>query len=225
MPQIELVTRASVAQTDWWSALEPAEQRTVLIEAQALVEEMVKFGLARLAIGEHLANLQAILEPKRIFQKFLKSHFRQSKATAYRYIERYQYVKDRIPDLVLRTAIAHGYDIIDAQIEIMDKMPPPKTQDRAKIVKYLEKLEAASKEGKAAEPLPEYDEETLLREAFNFVLTRLRRLPNNSRTRSRWFERLTGMVLSEAALRVDEVAPVEVPEKFRVVRGRPRLTA
>lgn len=223
MPQIELVTRESVTNTNWWEVLSPQEQRTVLIETQALTEDMVTFGMSRLGIGEHLFNIREILEPKRVFTAFLRTHFRKSKATAYRIIEDFLYTKERVPEIVLRTAIARGYDIIDA--EIIEKMPPPKTQDRVKIVKYLEKVDAVRKEEKAAAPEPEYDPETLMREAFNFIAMRFHRLPNNSRTRMKWLDNLFGMVMSELGVQEERTfAPVEVPEGFRAVLGRPRLS-
>ena len=224
MPQIELVTRASVVSTDWWSVLTSSEQRTMLLETQALTEEMVKFGMSRLAIGEHLLNIRSVLEPKRKFVSFLKTQCRFSKATAYRYIETYMRVRDNVPDLVLRTAIARGYDVID--MTIIEKLPPPKTQDRTKIVKYLERIEEARRNERSTSQDPElqYDAETLMREALNFVSMRFGRLPEDKKIRTRWVGRLIGMMLSELGSTEEQAfAPVNIPDDFRVTRKRSRM--
>jgi hypothetical protein len=210
--------------TDWWSVLSASEQRAMLIETQALTEEMVKFGMSRLAIGEHLLNIRSVLEPKRKFVNFLKTQCRFSKATAYRYIETYMRVRDNVPDLVLRTAIARGYDVID--MTIIEKLPPPKTQDRTKIVKYLERIEEVrrSERSTSQEPEAAYDSDTLMREALNFVSIRFGRLPNDKKLRSRWVGRLIGMVLTELGSKEEQAfAPVDVPDEFRVPRKRSRL--
>ena len=224
MPQIELVTRASVINTDWWNVLTSSEQRAMLLETQALTEEMVKFGMSRLAIGEHLLNIRSVLEPKRKFVNFLKTQCRFSKATAYRYIETYARVRDNVPDLVLRTAIARGYDVID--MTMVEKLPPPKTQDRTKIVKYLEKIEEVRRSERSASQDADlhYDSDTLMREAFNFVSLRFGRLPEDKKIRARWVGRLIGMMLSELGAKEEQAfAPVEVPDEFRMVRRRSRM--
>jgi hypothetical protein len=226
MPQIELVTRASVVSTDWWRVLSASEQRSMLIETQALTEEMVKFGMSRLAIGEHLLNIRGVLEPKRKFVNFLKTQCRFSKATAYRYIETYMRVRDNVPDLVLRTAIARGYDVID--MTIIERLPPPKTQDRTKIVKYLERIEEARRNERSTSQEPEfsYNSDTLMREAFNFVSMRFGRLPDDKKIRTRWVGQLIGMMLTELGTKEEQAfAPIDVPEEFRVVRKRTRMVS
>ncbi len=222
MPEIELVTRSSVTNTDWWGVLTASEQRTVMIETQALTEEMVKYGMSRLAIGERLLNLREILEPKRKFVNFLNTQCRFSRATAYRYINTYLSVKDRVPEVVLRTAIARGFDITNAAL--VEKMPPPKTHDRTKIVKYLEKMEEYRREERSTAAEPEYDPDLLMREALNFVSMRFSRLPLNNRARGEWLEQLIGMILSDFGVRKEQsFAPVPVPEAFRVMRIRPKV--
>jgi len=221
MPEIELVTRSSFTNMDWWGVLTASEQRTVLIETQALTEEMVKYGMSRLAIGERLLNLRDILEPKRKFVNFLNTQCRFSRATAYRYINTYLSIKDRVPEVVLRTAIARGFDITDAAL--VEKMPPPKTHDRKKIVRYLEKIEECRREERSMAAEPEYDPDLLMREALNFVSMRFGRLPLNKQARGEWLEQLVGMLLSDLGMREEQsFVPIPVPEAFRVVRSRPK---
>jgi len=224
MPEIELVTRSSFTNTDWWGVLTAPEQRTVLIETQALTEEMVKYGMSRLAIGERLLNLRDILEPKRKFVNFLNTQCRFSRATAYRYINTYLSIKDRVPEVVLRTAIARGFDLTNAAL--VERMPPPKTHDRTKIVKYLEKMEKYRKEERSTAAEPEYDPDLLMREALNFVAMRFNRLPLNNRARREWLEQLMGMLLSDLGVREEQsFAQIPVPDEFRVMRSRPKATS
>jgi hypothetical protein len=223
MAQIELVSRESLAKENWWLKLEAKEQRVVLVETQALTEALVTYGMSRLAVGEHLNNLQAVLAPKKMFGKFLKTQCRFSVATAHRYIDSYLKTKDRIPEAILRTAIARGYDVIDAKV--VDKLPPPKTEDREKIVTYLEKVESARKEARQITAIPDYDSEVMKKEVINFIGLRYDRLPANPRLRQKWASEVIGMMLFRFKMKSSEFDPIEIPVGFQVVRGRPRVTA
>jgi len=195
----------------------------MLLETQALTEEMVKFGMSRLAIGEHLLRIRGVLEPKRKFVSYLRTQCRFSKATAYRYIETYIKVKDNIPDLVLRTAIARGYDIID--LTIVEHLPPPNTQNRTKIIKYLERIEEARKverSNSATEPDYAVDPDALIREALNAVANRFDRLPTDVRVRRRWIEKLIGMLSELEAQRGRSIALKDVAETSSRAEGRAR---
>jgi len=139
---IELAKRASVISTDWWKVLTASEERSMLIETQAYRADGQLRHVAT-AIGEHLRDIPNVLEPRRKFVAFLEMQCRFSKATAYRYVETYVKVRGNIPDLVLRTAIARGYDVIDMTLIV--PLPPPNTQDHTKIVKYLGQIEGAGK--------------------------------------------------------------------------------
>jgi hypothetical protein len=222
MPQVDLLPREFLTTTDWWGDLSPSEQRTVLIETQAINQERVTIGMSRLAIGEHLAKVRSILKPKRIYGRYLRSQFRLSTASADRWIQIYEETKDDVPEIVLRTAIAKGYDVIDT--EMVKRIPPPKTHDRHKIVQYLEKLDEARREEQRASLADhEYDYETLMREALNFAGLRYSRLPEDMRTRHRWRKQFISMFLAETGA-TEEIsfAPLPVPESLRVIHGRPR---
>lgn len=232
MPQIELVSRESLSKEKWWGKLEASEQRSVLLETQALTEELVKHEMSRLGMGKHLKNLRSVLEPKKIFVKYVKSRYGDqfSIATAYRWIEIYENTEDKVPDVVLSTAIAHGYDVISTgMMEKMKTIPQPKTQDRVKIVHYLEKVKAAQKasetEERSVTAFPEYDLEVMKKELINFAGLRYDRLPQAPKVRQKWATEVIGMLLSRFNMKATEFNPIEVPEGFRVVRGRPKSAA
>lgn len=224
MSQIQLIPRAALEKMSWWSELSASEQRIVLVEAQGLNEEMFKHGVSKLAIGEHLLKIQEVLEPKRKFTKFLKSQFRSvSPATAYRYIQNYTTTKDRLPEIVVQTAMTQGYHVID--MDMVEKMPPPRTQDRTKIIAYLDRLRL-EKKVLSKEEGTEDDPRTMARECFNFICSRLDRLPNNSRSRINWLYSLFGMLMTQLGIGEEQsVTPADIPEGFRAIRGRPRIVA
>lgn len=223
MSQIQLIPRSTLEKMSWWGDLNPSEQRLILVETQSLNEEMFKHGVSKLAIGEHLMKIQEVLEPKRKFTKFLKTHFRSvSPATAYRYISNYTSTKDRLPDIVVHTAMTQGYHVID--MDLVEKMPPPRTQDRTKIVAYLDRLREEKKMSKEEET--DYDPRTMARECFNYICSRIDRLPNNSRSRINWLHSLFGMLMTHLGIGEEQsIAPADVPDGFRAIRGRPRIVA
>jgi len=200
------------------------EQRTVLVHTQGASEELAKCGFSKLAAAEHLLKIRDILLPKRVFKHFLRHNFPTcSVATAYRWIESYETAKQNLPDGVMQVAMAQGYHVIDA--EMVKKAPPPRTQDRSKIVAYLSKLSTMKREVRTAE-LSEPNADDLMRECFNFCVTRFEKLPEGGTTRSRCLYSLFGMLMFQLGFGVkQEFEPLEVPPGYRAVRGRPKLNA
>lgn len=224
MPQIQLVPRSAMEKMPWWSELSPSEQRQVLLETQELTEELDKFGLSKLAIGEHLVKLRDLLEPKKKFMSYLRHNFPEafSRATAYRWIENYESANAVLPAQYVQVAMSQGYHVIDA--EMVEKHPPTRTHDRSKIIAYLSKIK---KEGKKLKDTEErYDPEDVKKELFNYGCIRIARLPNNSRTRANAIVELAGLWFKEFGIGTEQsVSPLDIPEGMRAVRGRPRITA
>jgi hypothetical protein len=225
MAQIQLIPRSAMESMPWWKTLTASEQRAVFVGTQSLSEEMEKCGLSKLAIGQQLVRLREILEPKRKFCDYLRRNFPTcSMATAYRWIEQYEMAKDKLPEGFMKVAMSQGYHVIDA--DMVELLPPPKTQDRKKIVAYLQRLKEARKQERALRDETSVNQEMAMRECFNFVLSRYERLPTQSRERGQWLEVLFGMILSEVGSNTKRYfTPIEVPDNFRVVRGRPRHIA
>ena len=216
MGQIELIPRSEITANAWWGKLSPSEQRTVLLETQALSEEMVKFGMSRIAIGEHLVVLRDILEPKRIFTAYLRRFKSFSKSSAYRYIEEFLEIKDRLPEVVLRTAMARGYKTID--LKMVDKNPPPKTQNTNKIVAWLDGTKKSSRKKRLSSGEPEIDRDTLVQECIHVVRSRAKKFTNGN-ARKAFYREFGGMVLWESG--EESFTPIEIPERFTVRLGRP----
>ena len=215
----------------WWEKLNQEEQNVVLQEGRALGSAMLQYGTSRLAIGEHLAKLQGILEPHNLFGRFLKN-FHFNKRTAYRYIAGYKNAQGRLPDTVLKAAIVRGMNIIgDSDIrplgiytQAVEKLPPPKDATEEQARTYLDQLDIVRKQDRPAlftMPEPQ-DPQTLLKECYRFVSLRYKRLPTSSKTRSAWVRQLVGMLLVDLGVSGQQTfAPQAIPDDFKKQRGRP----
>jgi hypothetical protein len=220
----------------WWEKLKQEEQTVVVHEGRLLAQAMLDHGKSRLAIGEHLEKLQAVLEPHNLFGKFLKNyHF--SKRTAYRYIAGFKNAKARLPETVLKAAMARGVDIIgDTETkplgkytDAVAKLPVPKEATEIQANTYLNQLEQVRKETASSAgqmfsvPVPQ-DPQTLLKECYRFVSLRYKRLPTGGKVRQRWVQSLVGMILADLGVSGQQTfVPQAAPESFQAQRGRPTL--
>jgi hypothetical protein len=178
-------------------------------------------------MGEHLQNLQMVLEGKGLFVKYLETlHF--SYRTAYRYIEAYKAVKDQVPETVLQLAAARGMDLVGYQAdrpfgpytEAIKALPPP--AEAEKVPEWLDGLEEKRKElpkrARNHKPAPA---EASLRMAFASVYSRFKSLPNG-KGRVAWSKRLIGLLMAEFGLPAQHFEPEAVPDGFRPKVGRPK---
>jgi hypothetical protein len=219
----------------WWKKLNDDEQSAVLQEGRMLAQALLDFGKSRLAVGEHLAKLQGLLEPHNLFGRFLKN-FHFSKRTAYRYIAGYNNAKARLPETVLKAAMARGVNLVgDTEVkplgvytDAVAKLPPPTQATEEQANTWLNQIEQVRKETRATAgggmftvPIPQ-DPTTLLKECYRFVNLRYKRLPNNSKTKANWVRSLVGMILADLGVSGEQTfAPHAAPEDFRAQRGRP----
>jgi len=226
-----------------WDKLSQQEQATVQTEGQLLAQAMLMNGYSRLAIGAHLTNVQPILTPHNIFNKFC-SKFRFSKRTANRYILGFKNAKATLPDSILKAAMARGVDIFGDSNEkplgiytaAAAKLPPPKEATTEQANTWLDQVDKVRREIKSTGsetvatgltllPVPS-DPGTLLKECYRFISIRYKRLPNNVKSRQKFVNSLMGMLAAEfGATGPQTFSPVAIPEDFRAQRGRPALTA
>jgi hypothetical protein len=200
-----------------WSKLEPNEQNRLTVETQALERAAEAYEMSNLEIGEHLDNINKVLNPKRQFNKWLlwwlKSRKKgKSRSWAYQAMAEYQAIKKDIPKPVLDAAKAAGTRINPL---IYAKHPAPKTSDPGQIQKYLDSLKTTRLEVVSSP-------DQLLKECVNFVGTRWEKLPNNSKARTAFMRALIGMLLAKFGVASElSFAPMAIPDTFRAKRGRP----
>lgn len=235
-PQVTGIVKAEAfTALPWWKKLSNDEQKSVISEGQQLAQSLLHYGQSRVAIGEHLTSLRNVLEPHKLFERFLKN-FHFSKRTAYRYIAGYENAKSRLPQSILNAAMARGVQIIGDNntkplgiyTAAAERLHPPKEATEVQANTYLDQLEQVRKQVRSEAPvnlqaLPVGDPTTLAKECLRFVTTRYKRLPQNKRTREAWARQLVGMMLSEFGIGTAQTfAPQLVPDNFRVQRGRPK---
>jgi len=224
----------------WWKKLNNDEQSAVMHEGRLLAQALLDFGKSRLAVGEHLSKLQGLLEPHNLFGRFLKN-FHFSKRTAYRYIAGYNNAKARLPETVLKAAMARGVNIVgDTEVkplgvytEAVAKLPPPSQATEVQANTWLDQIEQVRKETRAQAsgggmftvPVPQ-DPQTLLKESYRFVSLRYKRLPNSSKVRASWVRSLVGMILADLGVSGEQTfTPHKAPEDFVAQRGRPQVAS
>lgn len=200
-----------------WDALEPSEQATVKAETISLDKALIAAGNARIVVGEHLFNIREVLDPKRMFTKFLTT-LSFSRASAYRYIDTYTAAKTLLPEAVLKQAMLRGADHIS--VKKVEASPPPQTTNVVTINEYLDTISAPTPQE------PQTDPALLKKECYNFVHTRFQRLPRAGRSRSAWLHSLLGMLLAELGVSSPQtIEPTAIPSDYRSSLGRPRKTA
>lgn len=227
----QLVTKDFFTGLPFWGDLERTEQSTVEKETRGLAAAHAGQVVSRIAIGEHLTNLQAVLDGKKLFRPYLET-LNFSYRTAYRYMEAYRAVKDRLPEYALRLAAARGMDLVSfgpggvvrpfgAYTEAIKKLPPP--ADPQDVPEWLNKVEEARK---AVPKGGTRHKRTVapdgaLKGAFRAVTSQYKRLPGG-KTRNQWAVKLLGILMAEFGLPAQTVQPEAVPEGFRAVLGRPK---
>lgn len=204
-----------------WEKLIPHDQQIIRKETSALSESIYDVGKARLCIGEHLAKVRDILEPKKMFVKYLDT-LGFSRATAYRFMDNYLMARTILPTPVMQVALMRGSDTINARL--VKAFPPPKSNDVGVINDYLDVIEQKER----GEPPAGSDDqiaESYKRECLNFIRVRWSRLPAsmNKRAKTAWMNDLRGMTLTLQGISNPlTIEASAIPEGYVRPRGRPR---
>lgn len=207
-----------------WNKLEHHEQQVVREETKAVMEARRTEEESVLEVGKHLTELRKILEPKGMFLAHIATHFEMSRATAYRYMDRYTTASKKIPKPVLEIVMRRGYR--PEQMKLLEDNPAPKTSDPVTIRKHLDKIERMPREVKPEPPITQHSPDTFLKECINFVTNRYEKLPRNSRTRTAWVISLIGMLMTKFGWgSAQTFEPMAIPDMLKTVRGRPRNAA
>jgi hypothetical protein len=193
---------------DGWAELERSEQDLIRAETHKLDDALIAAGNARLAVGEHLYNVQEVLKPKRMFNKYLVALNWTSRASAYRYIDLYTAAKTILPAPVLEQAMLRGIDRFSLK-KIEDNPVPAKTANVVVINEYLDTITAVTPQ------VPSTDADVLKREVFNFFDTRFQRLPAAGRSRHSFALFIAGIILSRAGFdSAQSIKPIPIPAAF-----------
>lgn len=240
MAMKQMVPKAAIESLRFVKKMKEAEVAELLEEARELAKVRAVYGIAGLAIGAHLKKIHDITSPYRGFDKYVKSVGIAPKS-AYRAIRGYEAAAQFFHPTILQVAEARGLKMIGYDEKkplgeyteiVKHRLPPPKNPDFESAVKYVEDLKKTVTERKARirklahkGELVVGEPDVLLRSAYAAINRYFRRLPNNSRTRMKWVDDLTGMLMSDAGITsARSFSPSAVPEDFKPRPvGRPKV--
>lgn len=224
----------SMTNQQWWAKLAVGEQTRVKSETSSFVTALVAMGQSRLAAGEHLAAIQAVLEPLGVFTTFIHEYFHFSLRTAYRWIAEWKNAKKNLSEVILREAMAVGMNLmgesdekpLGVYTEAVAASPPPKHPTPESARRWLVRIDEARREraggggkGETMVTVPEVDRENLLRVTYIGLRRAIRRVSPGQR--AEFVSQLVGMLVGEFGLKIG-VRAVTVPGDWTRGRGRPR---
>jgi hypothetical protein len=202
-----------------WAKLQSNEQAIMTEQTQAIAAALHGVSQAKITVGEHLSKVRDVLEPKRIFTKYLKTIFHMSKATAYRYIDLYAAAKTVLPAPVLEAAMMRPDDVFT--VKSLKAAPrPPRTTNVVKINEYLDGLQHQKGPRLVAERKSADEIQKALFHSASLLLSKLPKTKKLAVLAS-----VTAYLLSEIGAEEMSIKPVAIPESFRIQRGRPRKVA
>jgi hypothetical protein len=230
----KFVPREAFQQLSFWNKLNAREQNALVAEGNQLNTMMVVEATSRLAIGQRLSSIHALLKGhKGAFDKFVKS-FSFSSREAYRRMNDYEEMSEKFhfQDHLMYAAMARGINLPGPYKEALIAYPPPRNLPEEGANRYLDQLiktkkqiAQARKEGTiSAAPAPDTAKKppkVLLMQTFRMAKNAMRHL--DSRQRTRFLEDLVGMLMTQRGLgNPKSFEPVAIPEEFNQGKGRPK---
>lgn len=231
---ITIISPSNITDAPWWSKLNEKEHTLVLSESHQLADALLNYGRSKLAIGEHLTKLQAVLTPHNAWLKYLKTyHFKIR--TAQHYIVGFKNAASALPEPILKEAMARGMNIIGDSDErplgtytqAVAALPPPSSPTKAQAVTYLDQLENVRKHTREAPiqsaPVVTGDPRLAQKIVYKTFSHWLKLLPadRSGKAKMNFIKAVVGMFLAEAGISNPQTfSPQAIPEDFRIPRGR-----
>lgn len=230
--------REQIETSPWWSKVDDDSKKVVISEANGLATALQSHGYSNLAIAEHFTHIYKILQPLKLFEKFIKQ-FNFRRRTVYRYLKSYQNAQ-RLPEHVLKAALALNMNIMGetesqpygSYTEAIKKLPLPKKLDDESAVTYLKDIEAKRKQIKTKPSSSERDyvpEEPndLQIDSYRTTLLAYHKLPRTwpVEKKQTWLKTLAAFQLTIAGFSPEapiEILPIVPPADFVPKVGRPR---
>lgn len=225
--------REFFATLPFWAGLSGTEKQAVESHTKELLEAMRGHTLTRLEIGQHLLELHKVLEHRRCFRKFVVKNLGFGWRTAYRYMSNTKTVKANISDYALSLAADRGMDLVGFQpsrpfgpyTEAIHLLPPPTIE--GKVPEWLDKIEAARQAPDAKKGhCSAIGQADRMRAVYRSVAGHFRAVQDGAGRgpARRWGLKLLAVLLREFELEAQKIVPMDPPEGFRAVLGRPKKT-
>lgn len=232
---VEKIMVNALTTAPWWGTINEDEKKPIIAETYEVGELLVKRGQNDQDLGRVFASLQARLEPHGLFLKYLKM-YNLPWVSVYRQIRLWKNAQEKFPAEILKQATLRGIELVGkteerpygVYTEAVMETPIPRKPTPAKAGEWLDKVIEAHVPRKPIQGITaadmRIDKVEMMRECFNVVRRRMRRLPEEDRIA--WAERLCGMILTSAgASRIIKISPVEIPKGWILEMGRPKKVA
>ena len=133
--------------------LEPAVREKVEDLERQMYENAGNMARGALGIGRALVEIQALLEPMKLFTFYLNRAAWLPSSTAYRYMAAYKRLQGRLPEAVVEKAIASGMTLFGYSdkkpygryTRALEEMPAPPAEER-EAEKWIYTLRLKAKE-------------------------------------------------------------------------------
>jgi hypothetical protein len=212
----------------YWKDLKKEEQNTVVSATLSLRQNALKAVEGRLGMGLSLLQLQAVLEGRGLFVKYLHT-LNFSYRTAYRLMVAASRVEEGLPRPALEAAVARGIDLIShnparpfgAYTEPIKQLPPP--PGVAGVDEWLDKLEKLREDTPGLRPKRIRTTDTTKMElrAFRAVRNAYRALSVPPKAKHAWAVSLIGKIMAELGVPAQRFEPEAAPDEFRRGPGFP----
>jgi hypothetical protein len=215
----EVIETESVKVEDMagWEKLSPSEKKVVRAETEAADQAFLAHNQTRIATGQHLARIQSVLEPKRLFLAFLEGFCRKhdiSQRTGYRYIDDFKAVAERVPEQVLNDAVKNGVELAGRAAKKALSTAPPVSASatRKESEEWLETVAQKRKEARvdaANQTMTPKESILAIVKVYNSQFKQL----GTDRTKRRFLEETVGALMTITGLgSATTFYPVAVPE-------------
>lgn len=209
----------SLASMTGWGDLETNEQSAITGATTKAAKALEDVGNAKLAAGEHLSKIEAILKPKRLFTNYLIEVFHMSRATGYRYINLYTALADALPEPILKVAMLRSDDRLNIAL-VKSGTTAPRTTNIVKINEYLDSVQLTGPRLVPQTRTPDDVKKAMFHSA-SLLLKKV-----SGRSKAAVLNSVVGMLMTELGISNPmSFEPQAVPENFRAVRGRPKKVA
>lgn len=118
MNTLQLVEKNTLAGEPFRAFLEPLSKdlaATVREESKAFLMARAQTANGQLEMGKHLGRLREVLEPEKLWKRYINLFPNFTQASAYRYIWAWENAQRVLPPAVLTVATAGGYKLIDSR--------------------------------------------------------------------------------------------------------------
>jgi hypothetical protein len=216
-----------------WTSLKKDIQDKLLGFAGEVKEAQWEQGFATLKEASALYEAYKLLNGEGQFREFLDKVYKASWRTGYQRLETYKQARLKLSEEQLQYLIAYGPELMTYRnvpfgefLNVAKGLPAPKSEKPEDMNPFIEKVDAKYRELKSDRRKTgqrKISTDEAVKMAFNNLLSLLSTAKiKTSQRQLEFLERVAGMVMYDRAIPGQlRAGRIEVPEGFKVKRGRP----